>query len=100
MKQRRRTAEAADIAQEILAYLAAHPRAQDTMEGILQWWLLEQDIKRTMAQVKSALGELVSQGLVMERQEKDGRIHYRINRRQIARIRALLEQMSEQEAAQ
>ena len=79
-----------DIAQEILAYLARHPEAQDTMEGIVEWWLLEQEIRRTTALVKAALAELVSRKLVLERRGKDGRVHYRIDRRQAAEIRALL----------
>ena len=82
-----------DIAQEILAYLARHPEAQDTMVGIVEWWFLEQEIRRSTAQVKAALAELVSQKLVLERPGKDGRIHYRIDRRKIARIRALLKQL-------
>jgi len=29
---------------EILAYLADHPDAQDTLAGIFEWWLLERKI--------------------------------------------------------
>ncbi|HWP43514.1 MAG TPA: hypothetical protein VNO14_09790 [Blastocatellia bacterium] len=90
MKLSSRTAEPADIAKEILAYLASHPDAQDTMEGIVEWWLLEQEIRRSTALVNAALAELVSQGLVLERLGRDGRTHYRINRKKAARIRALL----------
>jgi hypothetical protein len=71
-----------------------HPKAQDTLEGIVEWWLLEQEIRRSTALVNAALSELISQGLVLEHRGKDGRIHYRINRRKVARIRALLKQMN------
>jgi hypothetical protein len=75
---------------ETLAYLAEHPDAQDTLEGIVEWWLMEQQIKRGIAQVKDALAELVTQGLVLERKGRDGRIHYRVDRRKAAEIRGLL----------
>ncbi len=84
------TAGKLPVAGEILAYLAEHPDAQDTVEGIVEWWLLEQKIKRQMTQVKDALTELVAQGLVLEDKGKDGRIHYRMNRRKSGEIRALL----------
>jgi hypothetical protein len=78
------------IAHEILAYLVENPDAQDTLEGIIQWWLLEQRIKRQTTNVKEALAELVAQGLIIERQGRDSRTHYRINRRRRGEIRALL----------
>ena len=78
------------IAYDILAYLAEHPEAQDTLEGIVEWWLLEQRIKRETANVKEALADLVAKGLVLERKGKDGRSHYRVNRREAGEIRALL----------
>ena len=84
------TAGPSPIAQDILAYLAEHPRAQDSLEGIMQWWLLEQEIKRQLAQVQTALAELVAQGLILERRGKDGRTLYRLNRRRAAEIRRLL----------
>ena len=82
--------EPSEIAQDILAYLVEHPGAQDTVQGIVQWWLLEQEIQRRTAQVQAALAELVARGLVLERQGKDGRTRYRINRRRSAQIRELL----------
>lgn len=90
MKPKALTAGKLQIASEILAYLAEHPGAQDTVEGIVEWWLLEQKIKRHTAQVKEALAELVTQGLVLEHKGRDARIHYRMNRRKTEEIRALL----------
>jgi hypothetical protein len=86
-------------AYEILAYLVEHPRAQDTLEGIMQWWLLEQQIKQWIAQAQTALAELVAQGLALERKGKDGQIHYRVNRRRLNEIRALLAERSGSETA-
>lgn len=87
-----RQSEQADIAQQILAYLVEHPQARDTLEGILHWWLLEQQIKRWAPQVRKAIDELIAQGWVRESKGRDGQIHYRINRRKAVQIRAMLEQ--------
>ena len=79
-----------EIARDILAYLAEHPAAQDTLEGIAEWWLMEQRIKTQVALVKETMADLVRRKLVLERQGKDSRIHYRINRREIKEIRQFL----------
>ena len=83
------------IAAAILAYLAEHPKAQDTLEGIVEWWLLEQEIKRRTVMVQEALAELLAKGLVVERKGRDGRMHYRLNRRKRQEITALLKQWSQ-----
>lgn len=78
------------IRKQILAYLTDHPSAQDTLEGIVEWWLLEQEVKFETARVKKALFELVTKGLVFEKKGPDSRIHYRINQskyREIQRLR-------------
>jgi predicted transcriptional regulator len=62
------------------------------LEGIVEWWLLEQEIKRRTAAVQEALAELLARGLVQERKGRDGRMHYRLNRRKLAEIIALLKQ--------
>jgi hypothetical protein len=81
-----------ETARDILAYLAAHPDAQDTLEGIVEWWLLEQRIRKQMAQVRESMAHLVAENLVLERRGKDSRTHYRINPRQMKKIRELLKQ--------
>ena len=83
------------IAFQILAYLIDHRAAQDTADGIAQWWILEQCVKREAPLVSEALDELVKQGFVIEHKAKDSRIHYRINRRRSTEIAALLKQESQ-----
>ena len=78
------------VVHEILMYLAEHPNAQDTLEGIVEWWLLEQEIKRWTAQVKEALAELVAKGLVLEHKGKDARIRYQVNPRRSKEIQVFL----------
>jgi predicted transcriptional regulator len=75
---------------EILAYLVENPGAQDTLEGVAHWWLLEQRIEDQTAKVQEALDELVSKGLVIENKGPDARFHYRINRDRMKRISAIL----------
>lgn len=86
--------EESQIAYEILAYLAKNPDAQDTLDGIVEWWLLAQHIERHVAKVKSALTELISQGLIEERRSEDSRIYYRLNRRKEKEIANMLKQLS------
>jgi hypothetical protein len=75
------------IADEILAYLAKHPEAQDTLEGITEWWLLEQRIRSAIAEVDGALSSLVADNLLVTRQCADGRTYYGLNRAKEREIR-------------
>jgi hypothetical protein len=68
------------VAQELLIYLTRHPDAQDTLEGIVEWWLLEEKIRRRAFEVNEALAELVKRGLLRERTGNDARTHYSVNR--------------------
>ncbi len=81
-------AQTSQIAHEILGYLVKHPRAQDTFEGILEWWLLEERIERRRAEVRTALAELVSDGYLLECEGKYARTHYRVNEEKYKEIAA------------
>lgn len=84
------TSDEFEIAYHILAYLHAHPDAQDTLEGIVEWWLLEQKIARQTEIVKNALADLSDRGLIVSKIGADSRIHYSIERRKKKEIEALL----------
>jgi|ERR1051326_3258450 hypothetical protein len=75
----------------ILAYLAERPDAQDTLEGVAQWWLPKQAVKSNTVQVEEALAKLVDEGLVLERSGKDARTYYKVNRRRLKEIRKMKE---------
>ena len=77
------------ISNEILAYLVDYPKAQDTLEGIVEWWLLERKIKYETSRVKDALSELIANGMLLERKGPDSQIHYRINQSRYDEIRKL-----------
>jgi hypothetical protein len=67
-----------EIARAILDYLKRNPEAQDTLEGIVQWWLPEQQNKPRTAIIKEALDKLVVAGLIAEHRGKDAQISYRV----------------------
>ena len=83
------------VAQAVLAYLVDNPQAHDTLAGIAEWWLLEQQIKTQTAAIREALAELVAEGLVLERMGKDSQVHYRINSRKAPEIRRRLKQQAD-----
>lgn len=91
------TTKKAQIVNEILAYLSEHPDAQDTLEGIVRWWLLEQEIKRETDKVKEALNELVNRGLVIERKGSNTQVRYLINRDKLKEIQELLKKGAERD---
>ncbi|HOC01012.1 MAG TPA: hypothetical protein PKM43_19955 [Verrucomicrobiota bacterium] len=77
----------ARVDDEVFEYLVQHPDAQDTLEGVCDWWLLERRVRRSVAEVEAALGKLVARGFVAARRGKDGNTHYRLNRREEQRLR-------------
>jgi hypothetical protein len=87
-------ADRSDIAHDVLSYMLAHKRAHDTLEGIVEWWLLEKKIERNTAEVKSVLDELSTKKLIVESRAADNRIRYRVNRRKQTEIVALLNEIA------
>ena len=86
--------ESHGLAYQILAYLAAYPDAHDTLEGIVEWWLLEQHIKWQTGLVKDALEELVAEQWLLKREGHDARTHYELNRDKYQDIQALIKRKS------
>jgi len=82
------------IARAILDYLSKNPHAQDTLSGIAQWWLPQQQVKTNNTTLNEALTELVAKGLILQSKGKDAQIHYRLNNRKLRQIAALLKQSS------
>lgn len=55
------------IAEQITRYLRTHNNATDTLEGIAQWWLVQQRIYEERQRVQKALDYLCDQGLIRKR---------------------------------
>jgi hypothetical protein len=53
-----------ELAEAILAYLAEHPRAMDTLKGIAEWWLLRRQVSVEVLRVDRALRNLTDCGLL------------------------------------
>jgi len=81
-------------AHEILSYLAEYSGAQDTLDGIIEWWLLERHVKYQIARVRNVLAGLVKEGLVLEYRMHNLPTRYGINRDKAAEIRKILEKES------
>lgn len=75
---------------KILRYLDRNPDAQDTVEGITQWWLLEQQLIEEISAVQAALDELVADELVKLRWQHGVGPQYSVDRTKRARISDLL----------
>jgi hypothetical protein len=83
-----------DIALRILSYLAANPEANDTPEGIAQWWLLDREIRDQTEAVERALAELADAGWLIVRGNPGSPgspVRYRLNPARAGEVRALLE---------
>lgn len=81
-----------EVGRAIVKYLWQHPDAQDTLLGIAEWWLPEEQMKSQTTTVAEALSDLVARELIVERKGTDSQIHYRINRRKLQQVRAFLKE--------
>lgn len=82
--------ETQESSHKILAYLMNNPNAQNTLEGIMDWWLLQQDIKRNVALVRKSVDGLIQKGFLLERQGEDRTKYYQLNRERLEEISALI----------
>ena len=78
--RRNQTREKKRVRQHILAYLLENPDAGDTLDGIVEWWLLNQRIGFEIQTVSQAVAKLVADGLIVEQKVSDSRVIYRANR--------------------
>src|SRR5215470_7906556 len=73
-------------APEILDYLARQPDAQDTIEGILRWWVLDSCIRKWEPKITKTVAQLVEQGFLEEKRSSDGKIFYHISARYFSTV--------------
>ncbi len=73
-----------EIEQRILRYVADHADSADTLEGIVTWWILRENIDQKIAEVRGALDHLVARGVLVESVVAGSRITYRVNKQKNA----------------
>lgn len=81
------TASLPSPAPEILDYLSRHPDAQDTIDGILHWWVLESCIRSWGPKIADTVALLVEQGFLEKKPSADGHIFYRVAPQYLATLR-------------
>lgn len=83
--------DTSQIGCEILSYLVEHPDAMDTLEGIVRWWLMEQNIRRQTATIRKALDELIESGLVYAQKMPHSGTGFRLNKERYEDILSFLQ---------
>lgn len=73
---------------EVLLYLENQPHAQDTLDGVLDWWLLRNRMVK-VSEVKAALRQLVEDDWLLVRRTMNGRALYRLNQSKAPSLRGL-----------
>jgi len=73
-------------APEILDYLARHPDAQDTIDGILHWWVLDACIRKWAPRIAQTVARLVERGFLEEKPSPDGHVFYRVSPQYLATL--------------
>ena len=68
-----------ETTRDLLLYLFENPNAADSLEGIVQWWLLKSKSEISKAKVKEALEQLIARGFIVKQIGSDSRVRYRIN---------------------
>jgi Fe2+ or Zn2+ uptake regulation protein len=92
------TESACAVARRILAYMVEHPEADDSLEGILQWWLLEQEVRVQHARVKRAIKMLIDEGLVVEHRSAGSKMRYKANWEMKSKITELVDERKEEDS--
>jgi len=73
-------------APEILDYLARHPDAQDTIDGILHWWVLDACVQKWAPRIAETVAQLVEQGFLEQKRSADGNVIYHISPHYLATL--------------
>jgi len=55
-----------EMADTIVGYLAEHPQASDTLEGVAEWWIMRQQVRTEVNTLKKVLRQLTKSGVLEE----------------------------------
>jgi hypothetical protein len=79
-----------EVGEFILGFLLKNPDAEDTLEGIVEWWLMRERIEYETGRVKAALQDLVAKGFVLERKRSGSDMRYRLNAGKLREVQSYL----------
>jgi hypothetical protein len=68
------------LSRKILNYLKEHPEAGDTLEGIANWWVVQQRIEEMVDEVAAALEDLIERGSIHALESHSGVTIYKIKK--------------------
>jgi hypothetical protein len=54
----------ADLEEAVMQYLAEHPKATDSFEGIAEWWIMRRQVRVEVETLEKVLGGLTERGLL------------------------------------
>ena len=78
-----------DAFDAITSYLADHPNANDTLEGVTQWWMLVKGATWSRSEIQRAIARGMEQGLILETHGGDGQVRYSLMPGKLGEIRKL-----------
>jgi hypothetical protein len=58
------------FARDVLRYFLRHPKAVDSLDGVVKWRLTEEKVYQTVRATQRALQLLVAQGYLVERRSR------------------------------
>lgn len=70
--------------ESLLKYFEKHPEAEDSLEGVMRWWLTEVSIQQEVENVERALAELIRADLLEEVRHSEQPIRYRLKQKTVA----------------
>lgn len=71
-----------DVVKLIKNYLKSHPDSEDTLTGITNWWVKQQQFDDSLIAVNNALNELSAKGFIST-VERNSTIYYKLVKNQI-----------------
>jgi hypothetical protein len=69
----------AELARAVMGYLAEHPQAMDSAQGIAEWWVMRQQVGVEVTAVTKVLQQLVDEGQIEKVDSANGPL-YRLRR--------------------
>lgn len=68
-----------ELGEAIRQYLAEHPQAMDTLEGIAEWWLMRQRVRVDLEVLERVLRHLTAEG-VLEQMGSGDQARFRLRK--------------------